>query len=349
MTTQSDRVQDVGVDGRAPEGHHNPILSVKNLTVEFITEHGWVKVVEDVSFDVFPGDALGIVGESGSGKSVTAMAILGLLPTPPGRIAQGSITFNGKELLGLSPRALNVIRGNDISMVFQEPLTSLNPAYTVGDQIAETVRRHRRVSRKEAWARAVEMLDLVGIPSAKRRAVEYPHSFSGGMRQRVMIAAALACDPKVLIADEPTTALDVTVQALVLDLLNDLRREFDMALMLITHDLGVIAEVCDRTLVMYAGQIVEESPIERLFDRPQHPYTEALLKSIPSVGATDGILWSIPGVVPSPWAMPAGCRFHTRCSYTESPRCTSEPIELDPMGDGRVRCIRSSELDLKGT
>ncbi len=349
MTVQFEPAEGVAIDERAQSGARVPILSVKNLTVEFITEHGWVKVVEDVSFNVFPGDALGIVGESGSGKSVTAMAILGLLPTPPGRIAQGSVTFNGKELLGLSSRALNRIRGNDISMVFQEPLTSLNPAYTVGDQIAETVRRHRKVTRKEAWGRAVEMLDLVGIPSAQRRAVEYPHSFSGGMRQRVMIAAALACDPHVLIADEPTTALDVTVQALVLDLLNDLRREFNMALMLITHDLGVIAEVCDRTLVMYSGQVVEESSISRLFDRPQHPYTEALLKSIPSVGATDGILWSIPGVVPSPWAMPEGCRFHPRCSYSEPPGCTSGSINLEARSDGRVRCIRSSELDLKGT
>jgi peptide/nickel transport system ATP-binding protein len=324
------------------------LLAVEGLSVQFATEHGWTTVVEDVSFEVRRHDALGIVGESGSGKSVTAMSILRLLPTPPARFTSGRILLDGVDLLRASEPALNRIRGNEIAMIFQEPLTSLNPAFTVGEQVAEVVRRHRHVSRREAWARAVEMLDKVGIPSAARRADDYPHSFSGGMRQRAMIAAALACDPKLLIADEPTTALDVTVQALVLDLLSELRAELDMALILITHDLGVIADVCERALVMYAGQIVEESPIVPLFDAPSHPYTEGLLRSIPTIGAEKGALWSIPGVVPPPWAMPGGCRFHPRCDYAAAPGCTTRPIPLAGDGVRRTRCARSGELALQG-
>jgi len=325
-----------------------PLLSIRNLVVEFVTEHGWVTVVDNVSIDVHGNEALGIVGESGSGKSVTMMSMLRLLPMPPARIPTGSILFEGNDLLRLSERALNRVRGNDIAMIFQEPLTSLNPAFTVGDQVAEVIRQHRRISRREAWQNAVAILDRVGIPSAAKRANDYPHSFSGGMRQRAMIAAALACDPKVLIADEPTTALDVTVQALVLDLLNELRRERHMALILITHDLGVIADVCERAIVMYAGQIVEEAPILPLFDEPAHPYTEGLLRSMPAVGAEAGKLWSIPGVVPAPWAMPRGCRFHPRCPHAEEGRCTSEPIPLADAEGRRTRCVRAGELILEG-
>ena len=335
-------------DRRGVDGSAAPLLSIRNLQVDFATEHGWVTVVDDVSIDVRPNEALGIVGESGSGKSVTMMSALRLVPMPPARIPKGSILFEGRNLLEISEGALNRVRGNDIAMIFQEPLTSLNPAFTIGDQVAEVIRQHRRISRREAWRQAVSMLDRVGIPSAARRASDYPHSFSGGMRQRAMIAAALACDPKVLIADEPTTALDVTVQALVLDLLNELRRERDMALILITHDLGVIADVCDRAIVMYAGQIVEEAPILPLFDQPAHPYTEGLLRSMPAVGAEAGKLWSIEGVVPAPWAMPRGCRFHPRCPYAVEGRCTAEPVPLVGPERRQTRCVRAVELALKG-
>jgi peptide/nickel transport system ATP-binding protein len=324
-------------------------LVVDGLEVQFATDRGWATVVDDVSFSVAARETVGLVGESGSGKSVTCLAAMGLVPTPPGRITRGSIVLEGVELLRLPKRRLEDIRGDEIAMIFQEPMTSLNPAFTVGDQIAETVRRHRSVSRRKARARAVEMLSLVGIPNAERRVRSYPHEFSGGMRQRVMIAMALSCDPKVLIADEPTTALDVTIQAQVVELLRATQREFGMALLLVTHDLGVVADLCDRVLVMYAGQLVEEAPIHELYARPQHPYTSALLASMPQLGSVSERLAAIPGVTPPPWAMPPGCRFHPRCPYARE-KCTVAPIPLLDVGPLRQsRCIRVDEIELKGT
>ena len=328
----------------------SPLLAVDGLSVDFATEHGWATVVDDVSFSIAADEAVGLVGESGSGKSVTAMSILRLIPTPPGRITRGSIHFAGQDLLALPERAIRDIRGRDIAMIFQEPMTSLNPVFTIGDQIAETVRRHRGGSRQAAWQRAIEVLDLVGIPSADRRVHDYPHQFSGGMAQRAMIAMALSCRPRLLIADEPTTALDVTIQAMVLELLRDLQAELEMSVLLVTHDLGVVADFCDRVLVMYAGQLVETAPAMPLFDQPLHPYTEGLLASMPQTDVLDerGELWSIPGVVPAPWAMPGGCRFHPRCAYVEIGRCTTKPLGMAE-GDGHgTRCVRARELELRG-
>jgi len=324
------------------------ILVVDELEVQFATERGWATVVDDVSFSLAAGETLGLVGESGSGKSVTCLAVMGLIPSPPGRVARGSIVLDGVELVGLPKRRLEYIRGNDVAMIFQEPMTSLNPAFTVGDQIAETVRRHQKVGRRKAMARAVEMLGTVGIPNPGRRAGSYPHEFSGGMRQRVMIAMALSCEPKVLIADEPTTALDVTIQAQVIELLRSTLADFGMSLLLVTHDLGVVADLCDRVLVMYAGQLVEESEIHALYSRPEHPYTSALLEAMPQIGARSGRLASIPGITPAPWAMPRGCRFHPRCGYAQ-PKCTERPIALLDIGSGRKsRCIRVDEIELGG-
>ena len=325
------------------------VLRVRDLEVQFATDHGWATVVEGVSFDVPKGGTVGLVGESGSGKSVTSLAVMGLIPSPPGRITRGSIELEGQNLVGLSEAELSRLRGNAMSMVFQEPMSSLNPAYTVGDQIRETVRRHRNVSRKQANLRAIEMLDLVGIPNAPRRVNSYPHEFSGGMRQRVMIAMALSCDPALLIADEPTTALDVTIQAQILDLLKSMQAELGMAVLFITHDLGVVADICDEVLVMYAGQIVERSEIFGLYRRPQHPYSEGLLSSMPQIGGRGEELVSIPGTTPAPWAMPAGCRFHPRCSYATE-MCRSGDPQLISLPDGRAsRCIRVNDLNLRGS
>jgi peptide/nickel transport system ATP-binding protein len=324
------------------------LLEVDGLSVDFATDHGWANVVADVSFHVGQGEIVGLVGESGSGKTVTGLSILGLVPSPPGRLAGGSVRFEGRNLTGMSERQLRDIRGNDIAMIFQEPMTSLNPAFTVGDQISETFRRHRGGSRRAATARAVEVLELVGIPNATKRVEAYPHEFSGGMRQRVMIAMAITCEPKILIADEPTTALDVTIQAQILELLSSMRDTIGMGVLLITHDLGVVAEVCDRVVVMYAGQVVERSPVGPLFDEPRMPYTEGLLLAMPQVGAASGRLASIPGRTPEPWNMPAGCRFHPRCPYTEQ-KCTERPIPLLAVGDDRhSRCVRTAELELRG-
>jgi oligopeptide/dipeptide ABC transporter ATP-binding protein len=329
----------------APE----PLLEVEGLAVEFATDRGWERVVNDVSFTVGKGEVLGIVGESGSGKSVTCLAVTGLIPRPPGRIAAGSVRFDGIELLGMSQKGMEDIRGDEISMIFQEPMTSLNPAYTVGEQISEVVRRHRGMNKQQGMQHAIEMLGRVGIPNPRARAKEYPHQFSGGMRQRVMIAIALACEPKLVIADEPTTALDVTVQAQVLNLLRDMEDEFHMSLIFITHDLGVVADICDRVHVMYAGRIVETGSVYDIYHNPTHPYTEGLLNAMPQVGARFGRLPSIPGSTPVPSSLPDGCHFNPRCPYAQE-RCRSGHIPLIPTGDGRLsRCVRVGELDLVGT
>lgn len=332
-------------------GPDDVLLSVRDLSVEFATEHGWVQVLDSVSFDLPREGSIGLVGESGSGKSVTALSILGLVPTPPGRVISGEVIFEGRDLMQLSQKELRKIRGNQIGMVFQEAMSSLNPVFTVGGQIAETVRLHRDVKRSQAWDRAVEVLDLVGIPSARQRAKDYPHQFSGGMAQRVMIAMALACEPRLLIADEPTTALDVTIQARILELLRDMQNRLNMSVLLVTHDFGIVADFCDQALVMYAGQIIEDAPVEVIFDTPRHPYTEGLLASMPQSGneTEDGLMWSIPGTVPPASTMPTGCRFHPRCHYAMELTCTTEPIDLVSHGDRRLRCARGDELDLQGT
>ncbi len=313
-------------------------LVVENLRTHFHTRAGLVRAVDGVDLDVSAGRTLGVVGESGSGKSVTALSIMRLID-PPGRIELGSrIRFGGRDLVQLDEEELRELRGNEISMIFQEPMTSLNPVFTIGDQIVEAVRLHRPVSSAAAKERALEMLTLVGIPSPQRRFADYPHQLSGGMRQRVMIAMALACEPKLLIADEPTTALDVTIQAQILDLMAKLRREFGMAIMLITHDLGVVAEMCDDVAVMYAGRVVERGSAEAVFRSPQHPYTEALLHSIPVLGATQAQpLKVIRGMVPSPLDWPRGCRFAERCDYTFD-RCLQDDPPLMQAGVQRSAC-----------
>jgi peptide/nickel transport system ATP-binding protein len=314
-----------------------PLLRVENLKTHFHTRDGVVRAVDGVSFEVMPGETLAIVGESGCGKSVTSMSILRLLPMPPARIADGRIEFDGRNLLELSEPEMRKVRGNAISMIFQEPMTSLNPVLTVGRQIAEALVLHRGMSSKEAMARAVEMLRKVHIPEAERRVSQYPHELSGGMRQRVMIAMALACGPRLLIADEPTTALDVTIQAQILELMRELHRETGAAIILITHDLGVVAEMAQRVVVMYAGRKVEEAPIEELFERPRHPYTRGLLGSMPhlgdSVNETGKRLVEIPGMVPSLRDPAPGCLFAPRCPNAGE-RCTREVPPLQSHGPG---------------
>jgi oligopeptide/dipeptide ABC transporter ATP-binding protein len=305
------------------------LLEVRDLTTSFRTANGEITAVEDVSFDLEAGEILGIVGESGSGKSVTALTIMGLLPRPPARIRRGSIGFNGQDLLTLSDRAMQRLRGPGMAMVFQEPMTSLNPVLTIGQQIIETVQAHERLSGRDAFARAVAMLDKVGIPSASSRMSDYPHQLSGGQRQRVMLAIALVCRPQLLIADEPTTALDVTIQAQILDLIMDLRDEFGMAVMLITHNMGVIAETADRVMVMYAGRVVEQAPVADLFDQPRHPYTRGLLACVPTLDQEQSRLIAIPGNLPEPARRPEGCRFRGRCGF-EVDACASQtpPLRL---------------------
>ena len=327
----------------APTDGPAPLLTVSGLTVEFLTEAGPVTVVDDVGFSVAPGEVLGIVGESGSGKSVTSLSIMRLIPSPPGRIVRGSVVFDGRDLLSLPFAEMRKVRGNDISMVFQDPMTSLNPAYTVGNLLGEAVRLHQDVNRAGARARALELLELVGIPDPKRRLDDYPHQLSGGMRQRVLIAMALASRPRLLIADEPTTALDVTVQAQILDLLRSLQAELGMAIIFVTHDLGVVADLCDRVLVMYAGQVVEQATVTDLFDRPRHPYTQGLLRAMPQVAGRSERLVAIRGTVPPPTALPFGCRFHPRCDHATD-ACRAEPVELLVRGDRPVRCVLSEEL-----
>jgi peptide/nickel transport system ATP-binding protein len=320
------------------------LLELRGLTTTFQTARGEISAIEDISFELEAGEILGIVGESGSGKSVTALTIMGLLPQPPARIAAGSVRFAGEELTTASPSRMEKIRGAGISMVFQEPMTSLNPVFTIGEQIMETVRAHERMSASAQRARAIEMLDRVGIPSATERLNDYPHQLSGGQRQRVMIAMSLACRPKLLIADEPTTALDVTIQAQVLDLLMDLRDEMGMAIMIITHNMGVIAEVADRVLVMYAGRIVERSPAADLFDAPRHPYTKGLLACVPTLQQDLHRLIAIPGSLPEPARRPAGCRFAPRCTYRIEACRTAIPPLLTQREDRAVACIRADEL-----
>ncbi len=319
-----------------------PLLEIDSLRTWFDTLSGTVRAVDGVSFTVQAGQTLGVVGESGCGKSVTALSILRLLPTPPARHL-GAIRYRGTNLLALSEREMRQIRGNRISMIFQEPMTSLNPVLTVGRQIAETVLVHQQVNRAEAMQRAVEMLRLVQIPEPERRAREYPHQFSGGMRQRVMIALALACNPELLIADEPTTALDVTIQAQILDLIKRLQKELGMGVMLITHDLGVVAESCDRVVVMYAGRKVEESSVLALFSRPLHPYTRALMASMPAMNSQLKRLTEIPGMVPSPHELGRGCAFAARCQYAQQ-RCLEESPPLSSHGqDHVVACFAVEE------
>ncbi|MDY7229426.1 ABC transporter ATP-binding protein [Hyalangium rubrum] len=314
-----------------------PLLDVRGLKTRFSLEEGSVLAVDDVSFSIPPGGTLGVVGESGCGKSVTALSVMRLVPDPPGRVVAGEVRFQGRELLGLPEEEMRRIRGNKIAMIFQEPMTSLNPVYTVGEQIGEAVRLHQRLDRKQARAHAVEMLRQVGIPAPEQRVDAYPHQLSGGMRQRVMIAMALSCNPALVIADEPTTALDVTIQAQILDLLKRLQAERGMAVMLITHDLGVVAESCDAVVVMYAGRVVEQASVKALFRQPAHPYTAGLLRSIPSFHDTLGAhgagerprLKTIPGMVPSLRHLPGGCRFRDRCERAlEVCAKVDPPLEL---------------------
>src|SRR5438094_2264630 len=305
---------------KAPVARTEPILEVADLRTWFFTRDGVVRAVDGVSFHLIPGETLTIVGESGCGKSVTALSVLRLIPSPPGRIVSGMIRFAGRDLLGLGEAQMREVRGNEISMIFQEPMTSLNPVLTIGHQIAETLTLHQGLDRRAALAKAVDMLRLVHIPEARRRIGEYPHQLSGGMRQRVMIAMALACNPKLLIADEPTTALDVTIQAQILDLMRELKQKIDAAIVLITHDLGVVAEMAQRVVVMYAGRRAEEAPVRRLFQRPLHPYTKGLLLSVPRLGATLAVeeaprLAEIAGTVPSLKEAIPGCPFEARCSF----------------------------------
>lgn len=318
------------------------LLEVKNLTTEFKLKRGIVKAVDNISFSIDKGEILAIVGESGSGKSVTSLSIMGLLQKP-GRVAGGEIRFKSQDLSTLSKKELQNIRGNKISMIFQEPMTSLNPVMRIKDQLMESIMTHMHLSKKEAQARAIEMLDTVGIPSAAQRANDYPHQMSGGMRQRVMTAMALSCEPELLIADEPTTALDVTIQAQILELLYRMREKFQMAVLLITHDLGVVSEAADRVIVMYCGKIMEEADVRSLFARPLHPYTMGLLKSIPQIDdESDERLNIIKGMVPNPLNMPPGCAFSDRCDHCME-RCTQEVPDLREINGRKVRCFLYDE------
>jgi oligopeptide/dipeptide ABC transporter ATP-binding protein len=317
------------------------LLTIQDLETHFFTGEGVVRAVDGVTLCVRPGETLGLVGESGCGKTVTALSILRLIPDPPGRIVGGTIAFEGRDLLRLPEEEMRSIRGRAISMIFQEPMTSLNPVFTVGEQVAEGIRHHQQVSRREAWDRAVEVLRRVKIPDPARRAHEYPHQLSGGLRQRVMIAMALALGPKLLIADEPTTALDVTIQAQIVELLMGLQEEMRMAVILITHDLGVIAETADRVVVMYAGRVVEEAPAEQLFETPLHPYTQGLLESLPKLdaGKRHRRLAAIPGVIPNLLDLPTGCKFAPRCPKVIGDCWPAEP-ELREVRPGHwARCI----------
>ncbi len=315
------------------------LLEVKDLKTTFYTLDGVVPAVDGVSFAIRPGETLGVVGESGCGKSVTALSIMGLIPYPPGKIEGGEIIFEGEDLLLKSPEEMREIRGDKISMIFQEPMTSLNPVYTIGNQIGEVLEFHWGYTEEQALQRTVSLLTAVGIPEPERRVKQYPHELSGGMRQRVMIAMALACDPKLLIADEPTTALDVTIQAQILEVMKDVRDQYGTAIMLITHDLGVVAEMAERVVVMYLGRIVEEGSVREIFHNPLHPYTGALLKSIPRLGKKQTRLHVIPGVVPNPMFMPKGCKFHERCNFATDRCLREEPGVIEVSPGHRVRCF----------
>lgn len=320
------------------------LLKVSNLNTEFKVKRGTVKAVNNVSFDVDKGEILAIVGESGSGKSVTSLSIMGLIRAP-GKVAGGRILFNGDDLSKKTPKQMREIRGDKISMIFQEPMTSLNPVQRIGDQLCESILTHTDMTKKEALEHAVEMLRLVGIPSPEQRVRDYPHQMSGGMRQRVMIAMALCCNPELLIADEPTTALDVTIQAQILDLIKKLRKDIGMAVMLITHDLGVVAETADKVVVMYCGRVVEQAEVKDLFKSPKHPYTSGLIESIPRLNEDKDRLFMIKGMVPDPTSLPAGCAFADRCEYCmEKCREAMPALKELPGGNGRkVRCFLYSE------
>lgn len=318
------------------------LLEVNDLETEFKVKRGTVKAVNGVSFAVDKGEILAVVGESGSGKSVTSLSVMGLI-RDPGRVAGGEILFNGENLLKKNTKEMQAVRGDKISMIFQEPMTSLNPVYRIKDQIMETILTHTTMSKKEALDRAIQMLDLVGIPAPEQRVNDYPHQMSGGMRQRVMIAMALACDPELLIADEPTTALDVTIQAQILDLINRLREKLGMAVLLITHDLGVVAETADKVVVMYCGRVVEQATVEQLFTKPLHPYTQGLLDSIPKMDEDRERLYMIKGIVPDPIHLPKGCSFADRCDKCMD-KCREHMPKLTETEDGRkVRCFLVSD------
>jgi len=319
------------------------LLEVQDLSIHFFTEEGVVRAVENVSFEIYPGEILGLVGESGCGKSVTGLSLLRLIPIPPGRIVSGDILLEGRSLLNLEEKEMERVRGNDISMIFQEPMTSLNPVFTIGDQIMEAIILHQGLDKTEARRRAVEMLDRVKIPSPEKRIDSYPHQLSGGMRQRAMIAMALSCQPKLLIADEPTTALDVTIQAQVLQLLKEIQRDMGMSVMLITHDLGVVSEIADRVAVMYAGRIFEYGPIEAIFGKMRNPYTRGLMTSIPQLSEKRSRLNAIPGQVPDPMHLPVGCKFHPRCYLVIEDCKKEEPLLFQVNGDHFSRCIRWRE------
>ncbi len=320
-----------------------PLLSVRNLKTYFYTDEGVVKAVDGLSYDLHKGETLGIVGESGCGKSVHALSILRLIPTPPGKIVEGEILFEGKNLLTLNDEAMRHIRGNRIAMIFQEPMTSLNPVLTIGEQIAEAVILHQGVDKKAAWERAIEMLERVKIPVARDRVKDYPHQFSGGMRQRVMIAMALSCNPSILLADEPTTALDVTIQAQILELVKELQREFNMSVIMITHNLGVVAEMCDNVVVMYAGKPVEHTDIRRTFQDPKHPYTWGLLRSIPKLYVRKERLIPIEGQPPSLIDLPVGCAFAPRCPFAMEICVQQDPPDYDITPDHTAKCFLYSQ------
>ncbi len=326
------------------QGEQQPVLRVRDLRTEIHTEEGVLTVVDNVSFDVGKGEIFGLVGESGCGKSMTSLSIMGLLPRPQGRIAQGQIMFGGEDLVTLPRKELKRLSGNRLAMIFQEPMTSLNPVYPVGDQIAEPLRIHKKMTRRQAHSAAIELLARVGIAEPQRRVDDYPHQMSGGMQQRVMIAIALSCEPDLLIADEPTTALDVTIQAQILDLILGLRDEVGMSVIMITHDLGVIAEVADRMAIMYAGTIVETGDAVSVFDTPGHPYNLGLMRSVPRIEATHDRLVAIPGTVVAPDKRGSGCRFENRCTFADGQCRLSEP-ELRPTPDGHLtRCFHSDAV-----
>jgi oligopeptide/dipeptide ABC transporter ATP-binding protein len=314
-----------------------PVLDIKGLKTQFLTRQGIVKAVDGVDLAIGRGETVGVVGESGCGKSVTALSILRLLPPASGRIAAGQILFNGRDLVQVSPADMRRIRGNDISMIFQEPMTSLNPVYPVGFQIQEVLRKHRRMKKRAARDEASRVLGLVGIPEPRARLDDYPHQMSGGMRQRIMIAMALSCHPQIMVADEPTTALDVTIQAQILDLIGRLKEEIGMAVLLITHDLGVVAEICRRVVVMYAGKLAESADVGELFAHPAHPYTVGLFESLPKIGGRQGVLRPIPGVVPSLLDLPPGCAFQDRC-FNAGSECRQDPLWREVRPNHWIRC-----------
>ena len=320
-----------------------PILKVKGLCTEFKTVDSRVRAVDGVDLELYPGETLGIVGESGCGKSVTALSIMQLLPKGVGQVVGGEILFDGKDMLKLSQQELLSLHGRDMAMIFQEPMTSLNPVYTIGYQLSEVLRYHMGMNKKDAWQKSIDLLKDVGVSRPEQIVRSYPHELSGGMLQRVMIAMGLSCNPKLLIADEPTTALDVTIQAQILELMGKLKEEYNTAILMITHNMGVVAEVCDRVIVMYAGYVVEMAEVNELFDHPSHPYTQGLLKCIPNINEDREVLDTIEGTVPPPYAMPKGCRFAPRCPYA-TPECEASKPELYDIGGGHTcRCFRYKE------